>query len=115
MTAMSIAIHNTKVALQAITTKHLGEKYTDGNPIEASCQAGRAVYPWDDTLSHRDNHAEAVRKHCAMLRWSGTLAYGARADGMGYCFVFMQESLWRSLKRSLMHRAGIKQSLRFSR
>lgn len=64
-------------ARQAITTKYLGPTDKRGARIVASCEAGRIVVGWNDSLEQFPNHRAAALALAKRLGWGGPWVGGA--------------------------------------
>ena len=74
--------------MKAIQTKFIGSSNTRGARVRAWIRGNVATVSWDYGSEVVDNHAAAVRKLVASLKWSGRLVGGTLPDeSMAWVFV----------------------------
>lgn len=82
-------------AYKAIQTKFIPAGNVRGARVKASAAASGSrkhtvTVPYGHELDGVEAHADAVKKLCAKLNWSGKLAVGMLPDG-SYAWVFIQD------------------------
>lgn len=79
--------------MQAIHTRYLGPTNHRGARIIASCDARRAIVPWDYSLNVSDNHQVAARSLAHDLGWLDgfRIESGSLPGSLGYAHVLVAE------------------------
>lgn len=76
---------------RAIHTKYIGPSNTRGSRIKAFDEAGNSVtIGYDDDVKRDEPYAEACRKLCEKMGWTGRLVGGGTKGG--YTFVFVEDA-----------------------